>query len=75
MVLAGIGVSILPDFLLDKPEIASQIVRIAPRWHAVLGSIYAYTPPIRPDPTAHVTAFIEWLQCAVKKQPFPVETK
>jgi DNA-binding transcriptional LysR family regulator len=62
-VLAGAGVSVLPDYIVE-PEVASgRLARLLPDWKLKSGGIYALLPSARFRP-AKISRFIEAMSAA-----------
>ena len=64
-ILGGAGVSILPDYLYDHPDLTPRLAVIFPEWVAEAGSIYAYTFPSKQRSPA-VKALIDMMVTAVR---------
>jgi DNA-binding transcriptional LysR family regulator len=62
-VLAGAGVSVLPDYLVDGDIAAGRLVRLLPAWHLPPGAAHVVFPPGRYRP-APVRAFVDMLVAA-----------
>ena len=60
-VLAGIGLSVLPDFFVAPDIETGSLVRVLPDWSIRTGGVYAVFPPARFRPQ-RVTAFVEVLE-------------
>jgi DNA-binding transcriptional LysR family regulator len=58
--LAGGGLSVLPDFLVDEHIRSGQLVRLLPDWDLPEGGVYVVLPPARFRPPG-VTAFVAML--------------
>lgn len=58
--LAGGGVSVLPDFLVDEHIRSGKLVRLVPDWDLPEGGVYVVLPPARFRPP-RVTAFVAML--------------
>ncbi len=65
--LAGVGVSIFPDYLVDADIRSGKIVRLFPEWTLPQGGIYAVLPPARFRP-AKVRTFLDLLVSAERKR-------
>jgi DNA-binding transcriptional LysR family regulator len=65
--LAGVGVSIFPDYLVDADIRSGKIVRLFPEWNLPQGGIYAVLPPARFRP-AKVRTFLNLLVSAERKR-------
>lgn len=59
--IAGIGVSLLPDFFICSELENGSLVRLLPEWSATTKSAYMITPPGVARP-ARVRVLIEWLR-------------
>jgi DNA-binding transcriptional LysR family regulator len=59
-ILAGAGVSVLPDYLVEADLAAGRLRRVLPDWHLRSGGIHAVFPSARLRP-ASVRAFLELL--------------
>ncbi|MFO0693707.1 MAG: LysR family transcriptional regulator [Polyangiales bacterium] len=57
-VLAGAGISVLPDYVVDADLAAGRLVRLLPEWALRSGGIHAVLPSARFRP-AKVTRFLE----------------
>lgn len=66
-VLAGMGVSVFPDYMATKDIEAGRLVRILPDWSLPAGGIYAVFPPARFRP-ARVRAFVDMLKAAERRR-------
>jgi len=64
-VLAGVGFSILPDFVVTEDLEAGRLVRALPQWRLPEGGIYAIFPSAR-FRAPRVAAFIELLASTIK---------
>ncbi|WP_297106981.1 LysR family transcriptional regulator [uncultured Devosia sp.] len=58
--LAGGGMSVLPDFLVDEYIRSGQLVRLLPDWELPEGGVHVVLPPARFRPP-RVTAFVAML--------------
>ncbi|WP_426226998.1 LysR family transcriptional regulator [Pararhizobium sp. DWP3-4] len=65
--LAGAGISIFPDYLVDADIRSGKIVRLFPEWTLPQGGIYAVLPPARFRP-AKVRTFLDLLVSAERKR-------
>lgn len=59
-VLAGAGLSVLPDYLVDVDIAAGRLLHVLPAWTLPSGGIHAVFPAVRFRP-AKVSAFVELL--------------
>ena len=66
-VTAGVGVSVLPDFAVQKHLGDGRLVRLLPSWNLEEGGIYAVTPATRFQ-TTRVKAFLDVLLDAEKRR-------
>lgn len=66
--LAGGGLSVLPDFLVEAPLRSGALVHVLPEWSLPSGGIHAVYPAARFRPPK-VTAFVAMLADAVKQSP------
>ncbi|WP_424812499.1 LysR family transcriptional regulator [Roseococcus sp. YIM B11640] len=64
-VLAGAGVSVLPDYVVEPELAAGRLVRLAPEWRLPGSTINAVFPPARFRP-ASVRAFVDMLAARAK---------
>jgi DNA-binding transcriptional LysR family regulator len=64
-VLAGAGLSVLPDFLVAEHITAGRLTVALPEWRLPSGGIYAVYPPSRFRPPK-VTAFVDMLTLAAR---------
>ena len=62
-VLAGAGLSVLPDYLVSADLAAGRLVRVLPTWKLKSGGIHILLPSARYRP-ARVTRFIEMMSRA-----------
>jgi DNA-binding transcriptional LysR family regulator len=62
-VLAGAGISVLPDFLVAADVASGRLIHVLPDWWLPSGGIHAVFPPARYRPTK-VSAFVETLVSA-----------
>ncbi len=60
-VLAGAGLSVLPDYLVAADVAAGRLVRLLPDWRLPEGGIHALLPATR-YPPAKVRLFVEFLK-------------
>jgi DNA-binding transcriptional LysR family regulator len=68
-VLAGAGISVLPDFLVAADVASGRLIHLLPEWNLPSGGIHAVFPPARYRPTK-VSAFVETLMSAERvRQP------
>jgi DNA-binding transcriptional LysR family regulator len=58
--LAGVGASVLPDYLVEADLVAGRLVHVLPDWRLTAGGIHAVFPAARFRP-AKVTRFVEIL--------------
>lgn len=66
-VSAGVGVSVLPDFAVQKRLADGRLVRLLPSWSLEEGGIYAVTPATRFQ-TTRVKAFLDVLSNAERRR-------
>lgn len=66
-VLAGVGVSVFPDYMAAKDIEAGRLVRILPDWSLPAGGIHAVFPSARFRP-ARVRAFVDMLKAAERQR-------
>jgi len=66
-VLAGAGVSVFPDYMLNDDIAAGRLVRLLPEWTLPAGGIHAVFPAARFRP-AKVRRFIEMMQAAERRR-------
>jgi DNA-binding transcriptional LysR family regulator len=59
-VVAGAGISVLPDFLVAADIASGRLIHLLPEWSLPSGGIHAVFPPARYRPTK-VSAFVEML--------------
>ena len=57
-VLAGAGISVLPDFLVAADVASGRLIHLLPEWSLPSGGIHAVFPPARYRPTK-VSSFVE----------------
>jgi DNA-binding transcriptional LysR family regulator len=62
-VLAGAGLSVLPDFLVAADVVSGRLIHLLPEWSLPSGGIHAVFPPARYRPTK-VSSFVETLMAA-----------
>jgi len=74
-VLAGGGVSVLPDYAVAADLAAGRLVRLLPEWKLRTGGIYVLLPSARFRP-AKITRFLELLSeaAALRAAPSPEDT-
>jgi DNA-binding transcriptional LysR family regulator len=65
-VLAGAGLSVLPDFLVAADIASGRLIHVLPEWSLPSGGIHAVFPPARYRPTK-VSAFVEALTSAERQ--------
>jgi DNA-binding transcriptional LysR family regulator len=66
-VIAGIGVSVFPDYMVEADIHAGRLVRLFPDWSLPAGGIHAVFPPVRFRP-AKVSVFLNMLVVAERKR-------
>ncbi len=59
--VAGVGISLLPDFFIGDELADGRLIRLLPEWSATTKSAYMVTPPGVARP-ARVRVLIEWLR-------------
>jgi len=59
-VLAGIGLSVLPDYLVDADLASGRLLHILPAWRLPSGGVHVVFPTTRFRPRK-VSAFVELL--------------
>jgi DNA-binding transcriptional LysR family regulator len=62
-VLAGAGMSVLPDFLVAADVASGRLIHLLPEWTLPSGGVHAVFPPARYRP-AKVSRFVETLMSA-----------
>lgn len=67
-VRAGVGVSVLPDFLVRDDLATGRLAEILPEWRLAAGGIHALFPAARFRPS-RVAAFVEMLVAAERARP------
>jgi DNA-binding transcriptional LysR family regulator len=76
--LAGVGISVFPDYMVDADIRAGTVTRLFPDWTLPQGGIHAVFPPARFRP-AKVRAFLDMLVLAERKRtrktPEPLRDK
>jgi DNA-binding transcriptional LysR family regulator len=65
--LAGIGVAIFPDYMVEADIRAGRLVPLFPQWSLPVGGIHAVFPPARFRP-AKVRIFLDMLIAAERKR-------
>jgi DNA-binding transcriptional LysR family regulator len=65
--LAGVGISVFPDYMVETDIQAGKIVRLLPGWTLPQGGIHAVFPPARFRP-AKVRAFVDMLVVAERRR-------
>ncbi len=65
--LAGIGISVFPDYMVQDDIRTGRIVRLLPDWHLPKGGIHAVLPAARFRP-AKVQVFLDMLAAAEQKR-------
>lgn len=73
-VLAGAGLSVLPDYLVMGDLRAGRLVRVLPDWKLRSGGIHAVLPAAR-FRSAKVSRFLEFLSDAENARKRPVEPR
>ena len=63
----GAGVSVLPDFLVEKELASGGLVHVLPEWRLPSGGIYVVYPAMRFRPPK-VTAFVEMLTKKIRQK-------
>jgi DNA-binding transcriptional LysR family regulator len=66
--VAGVGLALLPTFLVGKDLLAGTLVRVLPRWSVSAGSLYFVYPPSAHVPRK-VAAFRDFLLDFLAKRP------
>ena len=66
MLIAGMGIGSLPDFISDAPEAAGRLVRVLPAHELPPRQIYAVTAS-RLSADAKTAAFLDYLQDALRR--------
>ena len=66
MLIAGMGIGSLPDFISDAPEAAGTLVRVLPAHELPPRQVYAVTASRLPA-DAKTAAFLDYLQAALRK--------
>jgi len=66
MLIAGMGIGSLPDFISDAPEAAGRLVRVLPAHELPPRQIYAVTAS-RLSADAKTAAFLDFLQDALRR--------
>ncbi|MFC3650040.1 LysR family transcriptional regulator [Dyella humi] len=66
LVLAGAGVSVLPDYLAEDDIRAGRLQVLLPQYHLLEGGIHAVYPD--PQPPAKVRAFIDFMRDRLAKR-------
>lgn len=66
MLIAGMGIGTLPDFISDAPEAAGDLIRVLPQHTLPPRQIYAVTAS-RLAADAKTAAFLDFLQAALRK--------
>jgi DNA-binding transcriptional LysR family regulator len=62
-VLAGAGLSVLPDYLVASDLLSGRLVRVLPDWRLPTGGVHAVLPAARFRP-AKVSRFLELMRSA-----------
>lgn len=57
----GLGISVLPDYMLDADIAAGKLVRVLPSWSLPQGGVHAVYPNVRYT-SAKVRAFVDFLR-------------
>ena len=70
----GLGVAVLPDFLVWQALNAGELVEVMPEWKLAPIALYIITPPGRLRP-ARVNAFIEYLNQQLSSLPWSTIAK
>lgn len=65
LLIAGVGIGTLPDFVSDRPEARGELVRVLPDWELPAPEIFAVTAS-RLGMDARVTAFLDHLRTALR---------
>ncbi|MEL6543229.1 MAG: substrate binding domain-containing protein, partial [Myxococcota bacterium] len=66
MVCAGLGLSYVPDYLVDREVADGRLVRVLPEWSAPAGSLYCVYHE-RKESIPRIRAFVEFAQTAVAR--------
>lgn len=67
-VLAGAGLSVLPDYLVADDIKAGRLLHVLPEWQLPSGGIYAVYPASR-FRSPKITAFVDMLTTATRQKP------
>lgn len=73
-VLAGIGVSVFPDYMVAEDIAAGKLIRLLSDWTLPVGGIHAVFPPARFRP-AKVRAFVDMLKSAERQRAEKTEIR
>ena len=63
----GVGISILPNYMLDADIRAGRLVRLLPNWTLPQGGVHAVYPNVRYT-SAKVRAFVDFFREQLAKQ-------
>ena len=66
-IVAGIGIGILPEFIVREALAKRQVEILLPEWSLAQGAVYWLTPPGGPKPQ-RVTAFADFLARHLKRR-------
>jgi DNA-binding transcriptional LysR family regulator len=71
--IAGLGIAVLPDFIVSDAVKAGQLEVIMPSWHMPLAGLHLVTPPGGPRP-ARVEALGNFLARKLSPQSWRIDT-
>jgi DNA-binding transcriptional LysR family regulator len=71
--MAGLGIAVLPDFIVSDAIKAGQLEVIMPDWHMAPAGLHLVTPPGGPRP-ARVEALADFLAKRLARQSWRVDT-
>jgi DNA-binding transcriptional LysR family regulator len=70
--LAGLGIAVLPDFIVSDAIKTGQLEVIMPDWHMAPAGLHLVTPPGGPRP-ARVEALADFLAKRLSRQSWRVD--
>jgi DNA-binding transcriptional LysR family regulator len=70
--IAGLGIAVLPDFIVSEAVKAGQLEIVMPDWHMPLAGLHLVTPPGGPRP-ARVEALGNFLAKNLSRQSWRID--
>jgi DNA-binding transcriptional LysR family regulator len=74
LALAGLGVALLPTWLVGEAVRAGRLTQVLPEWNAMIATqasgVFGLYPPPHQAPTRKVKAWLDFLQARFGRQPY-----